>query len=192
MIVGYARVSSRGQSLDVQREKLRAVPCDKIYEEKRSGRTLARPQLDACLDFVREGETLVVTRLDRLARSLVDLCAIVARLERQQVELRVLDQALDTSTPGGRLTFHILGAIAEFENELRRERQADGIAAAHRRGVRFGHAHRLTPVQVAQLRQARKDGLLIRQLMQRYGLSKASVYRYLALSQLAGEAEAAD
>jgi DNA invertase Pin-like site-specific DNA recombinase len=127
-----------------------------------------------------------------LARSTLDLCTIVRQLEQKQVELVVLDQHLDTSTPGGRLTFHIFAAVAQFETEIRAERQAEGIAAAQRRGVQFGHKHHLTPVQVTQLRQARQDGVLIRQLMQRYGLSKASVYRYLTQDQAHADAEAAD
>lgn len=96
------------------------------------------------------------------------------------MELVVLDQHLDTSTLGGRLTFHIFAAVTQFETEIRAERQAEGIAAAKRRGVQFGHKHHLTPVQIAQLRQARQHGVLIQQLMERYRLSKASVYRYLA------------
>jgi DNA invertase Pin-like site-specific DNA recombinase len=135
---------------------------------------------------------VLVTKLDRLARSTLDLCTIVRQLEQKQVELVVLDQHLDTSTPGGRLTFHIFAAVAQFETEIRAERQAEGIAAAKRRGVRFGHTHHLSAVQVAQLRQGRRDGQLIRQLMERFGLSKASVYRYLAQGQDASAALAAD
>jgi DNA invertase Pin-like site-specific DNA recombinase len=135
---------------------------------------------------------VLVTRLDRLARSTFDLCTIVDTLSKKQVELVVLDQQIDTSTPGGRLTFHVFAAVAQFETEIRAERQAEGIAAALHRGVRFGQKPHLTPVQVAQLRQGRRDGLLIRQLMQRYGLSRASVYRSLGQAQSDTEAEAAD
>ncbi len=191
---GYARVSSRGQSLAIQEARLLEVGCDPehLCREKRSGTTTAQPELQRLLDYVRQGDVVLVTQLDRLARSTLDLCTIVRQLEQKQVELVVLDQHLDTSTPGGRLTFHIFAAVAQFETEIRAERRAEGIAAAKRRGVQFGHKHHLTPVQIAQLRQARKDGLLIRQLMQRYGLSKASVYRYLAQDQAEMDAEAAD
>jgi DNA invertase Pin-like site-specific DNA recombinase len=134
---------------------------------------------------------VLVTRLDRLARSTLDLRKIVEVLNRKQVQLVVLDQNIDTSTPGGRLTFHIFAAVAQFETEIRAERQAEGIAAALHRGVHFGQKPHLNPVQVAQLHQGRKDGLLIRQLMQRYGLSRASVYRYLVQSPTE-DAEAAD
>ena len=113
--VGYARVSSVGQHLDVQREKLRH--CDKLFQETQSGTVGTRPQLRACLDYVREEDTLVVTRLDRLARSTFHLCQIADTLARKQVHLHVLDQHIDTSDATGRLLFYMLGAIAQFETE---------------------------------------------------------------------------
>ncbi|MEM9765301.1 MAG: recombinase family protein [Pseudomonadota bacterium] len=180
--VGYARVSSVGQSLDVQRAKL--SECDKLFEETRSGTDLhARPELKACLSYLREGDVLVVTRLDRLARSTLHLCQIAEALERKRVALRVLDQSIDTSDATGRLLFNMLGAIGQFETELRAERQMDGIARAKARGVAFGRKKRLTAGQVEDLRRARRDGALIRELMERYSLSKASVYRYLSTSE---------
>jgi DNA invertase Pin-like site-specific DNA recombinase len=176
-LIGYARVSSAGQSLDVQRDKLRH--CEKLFEEKKSGTSSQRPRLAACLEYVREGDTLVVTRLDRLARSTLHLCQIADELTRKGVNLRVLDQSIDTGDATGRLLFNMLGAIAQFETEIRAERQMDGIAKAKEQGVRFGAKAKLTTVQIAELRQKRADGALIRDLMAAYGLSKASVYRYL-------------
>ena len=176
-LVGYARVSSVGQSLAVQLDKLQ--PCDKIFQEKTSGAGGRRPQLDACLEYVREGDTLVITRLDRLARSTLHLCQIAAELHRKQVHLQVLDQHIDTSDATGRLLFHMLGAIAQFETELRAERQMDGIQKARERGVHLGRQKRLTSQQSAALRQQRAQGVLIKTLMREYHLSKASVYRYL-------------
>ena len=181
--IGYARVSSVGQSLDVQLEKL--VGCKKVYHEKVSA-SGTRPQLDACLDYLRDGDTLVVTRLDRLARSTLDLCRIAEQLKREGVDLHVIDQNIDTCDATGRLLFHMLGAVAQFETEIRAERQADGIRKARARGVRLGPAHKLSADQVAELRQRREGGALIRTLMQDYGLSKASVYRYLAPAKDAG------
>ena len=175
--VGYARVSSVGQSLDVQREKLQH--CDKLFQETHSGTAGTRPQLHACLDYVREEDTLVVTRLDRLARSTFHLCQIAETLARKQVHLHVLDQHIDTSDATGRLLFHMLGAIAQFETELRAERQMDGINKAKARGVHFGRTKTLTPHQSATLRARRAQGVRIKTLMQDYHLSKASVYRYL-------------
>jgi DNA invertase Pin-like site-specific DNA recombinase len=135
--------------------------------------------LDACLEYVREGDTLIVTRLDRLARSTLHLCQIAAELERKQVNLQVLDQSINTGDATGRLLFHMLGAIAQFETEIRAERQSDGIQKAKAQGVRFGQAKKLTPLQIAELQKRRKQGTLIRTLMKEYSLSKATIYRYL-------------
>ena len=120
-LVGYARVSSVGQSLDVQLDKLRH--CDKVFQEKKSGASGKRPRFEDCLEYVREGDTLVVTRLDRLARSTLHLCQIAEELTRKRVNLQVLDQHIDASDATGRLLFNMLGAIAQFETEIRSERQ---------------------------------------------------------------------
>jgi DNA invertase Pin-like site-specific DNA recombinase len=176
-LVGYARVSSVGQSLDGQLDKL--GHCDKVFQEKKSGASGQRPRLNDCLEYVREGDTLVVTRLDRLARSTVHLFQIADELARKEVNLQVLDQNIDTSDATGRLLFNMLGAIAQFETELRAERQMDGIQKAKKRGIRFGPKKRLTEEQTAELRRRREHGALIKTLMQDYGLSKVSVYRYL-------------
>jgi DNA invertase Pin-like site-specific DNA recombinase len=176
--IGYARVSSVGQSLEVQLDKL--AHCDKIYQEKRSGASSKRPQMEACLEYVREGDTLVVTRLDRLARSTFHLCQIAEELRRKQVHLQVLDQHIHTNDATGRLLFHMLGAIAQFETELRAERQIDGIERAKARGVRFGRHKCLTPQQIAELCDRRQQGILIGTLMYDYRISKATVYRYLS------------
>ena len=179
-IIGYARVSSIGQNLEVQQEKLAAYGCDKVYEEKVSGTTANRIQLQAVLDYVRSGDTLVITKLDRLARSTFHLTQIADRLQTSGVELVVLDQNIDTSTPTGRLTFQILSVIAEFETEIRKERQIEGIAKAQANGVQFGRRAKITPLQIVELRNKRAEGLLIKELMSEFGLSKASVYRYLS------------
>jgi DNA invertase Pin-like site-specific DNA recombinase len=176
--IGYARVSSVGQSLEVQQEKLKH--CDKIFEEKHTGSSDKRPRLQACLEYVREGDTLVVTRLDRLARSTLHLCQIAAQLKGKGVELQVLDQAINTADATGRLLFNMLGAIAQFETEIRAARQLDGIQHARARGVAFGRRKNLTEQQSAELRARRRAGATIRVLMREYGLSKATVYRYLA------------
>jgi DNA invertase Pin-like site-specific DNA recombinase len=191
--VGYARVSTLEQHLDVQLAKLTEAGCDPIFQEKRSGTDDKRPVLAECLRYVRSGEALVITRLDRLARSLHHLCTIARSLEQRRVHLVVLDQQIDTSTPSGELHFHMLGAIAQFENRLRHERQMEGIAAAKVRGVQFGRQPALTPAQVVELHQRRAEGVLIKTLMQDYHLSKAALYRYLAQHQPSqAEAEAAD
>ena len=149
--VGYARVSSVGQSLDVQREKL--SDCDKLFEEKRSGTTNARPQLKQCLNSVREGDQLIVTRIDRLARSTLHLCQIAETLSGKGVDLVVIDQNIDTSDATGRLLFTMLGAIGQFETEIRAERQMDGIKKAKDLGVQFGKRPALTNEQIVELRK---------------------------------------
>lgn len=176
-LVGYARVSSVGQSLDVQLEKL--SKCDKIFKEKESGASGGRPRLKACLEYVREGDVLVVTRLDRLARSTLHLCKIGENLQRKKAHLHVLDQNIDTSSATGRLLFNMLGAIAQFETEIRAERQMDGIKKAKQKGVKFGRQKSLTQPQLEELQKQRREGKLIKELMKDFNLSKASVYRYL-------------
>ena len=176
-LVGYARVSSVGQSLEVQLDKLRH--CDKVFQEKKSGASDKRPRLKACLEYVREGDVLAVTRLDRLARSTLHLCQIAEELKDKKVALQVLDQNINTGDATGRLLFNMLGAIAQFETEIRAERQMDGIQKAKERGIEFGRKKKLSIKEHHELRRKRQRGELIKQLMKDYGLSKASVYRYL-------------
>lgn len=177
-LVGYARVSSVGQTLDVQLDKLKH--CHKVFQEKLSATSAKRSKLRACLEYVREGDTLVITRLDRLARSTLDLCQIALELERKQVNLQVLDQNISTCDATGRLLFNMLGAIAQFETEIRAERQMDGIKKAKQHGVKFGRTSSLTFQQISELQKRRKQGVLIKTLMKDYNLSKSSLYRYLS------------
>ena len=176
-MVGYARVSSAGQTLDVQLDKLKT--CDKVFKERKTGTSSKRPRLKVCLEYVREGDTLVVTRLDRLARSTLHLCQVADQLQGKGVNLKVIDQLIDTSDATGRLLFNMLGVIAQFETEIRAERQMDGIRSAKARGVHLGRQKNLTEEQCLELLHKRKQGTLIKTLMKEYSLSKASVYRYL-------------
>ncbi|MFC6634026.1 recombinase family protein [Microbulbifer taiwanensis] len=178
-IVGYARVSTTGQSLDVQLDKLNAHGCERIFKDKLSGTTAQRPQLQECLRYLRDGDTLVCTKLDRLARSTLHLHQIADDLQSRGVEFVVIDQAIDTSTSTGKLMFGVLGAIAEFETALRHERQIEGIEKAKANGVRFGPKTLLDDSQIKELKAKRDSGALIRDLMKHYRLSKATVYRYL-------------
>ena len=179
-VVGYARVSSVGQSLEVQQEKLVSYGVDKLFAEKLSGTTAARPELKSCLDYVREGDVLVITKLDRLARSTLHLHKIVNDLNDRGVGFKVLDQSIDTTTKEGRLLFSILASLAEFETELRAERTNEGRIAAVERGVKFGAKPKLTKNQIAEMIQKRSQGVLIKDLMSEYKLSKASVYRLMS------------
>jgi DNA invertase Pin-like site-specific DNA recombinase len=179
--VGYARVSSTGQDLGVQLEKLKS--CNKIFKEKRSGVDTGRPELKRCLDYLREGDTLLVTKLDRLARSTSDLYSIVSKLAEKGVEFKVLDDsAIDTSSRTGKLVMGILALIAEFENDIRRERQMDGIKKAHERGIRFGRKPLLVSETIEKVKKLRKAGKTVPEIMRHTSLSKASVYRALSVS----------
>ena len=183
MLVGYARVSSVGQSLELQRGQLQAAGCEKLFEEKRSGRTAAdRPQLQAALEFVREGDTLVVTRLDRLARSITDLRQMVDGLAAKGVGFRCLQQgALDTTRSDGKLLLNILGSFAEFEADIRRERQMEGIAKAKAAGIYKG---RKPSVDVARVRELREAGMGPSAIAKELKVGRTSVYRALGSDSL--------
>ena len=178
--IGYARVSSTSQSLEIQQEKLNNFGAGIIFEEKKSGTsTIKRLELQSCLKHLRKGDSLVITKLDRLARSVTDLSKIVEELTNKDVDLVVLDQNIDTSTPYGKLTFHLLGAFAEFENDLRRERQSEGIKKALSNGVKFGRNKSLSDEQTKELQADRANNIKITDLMAKYQLSRKSIYRYL-------------
>ena len=177
--VGYARVSSTGQDLAVQLEKL--AGCDKVFKEKRSGVDTGRPELKRCLEYLREGDTLLVSKIDRLARSTSDLYRIVSQLADKGVSFKVIDDpSIDTSSRTGKLIMGILALIAEFENDIRRERQMDGIKKARERGTRFGRKPLLVPETIQQVRKLRKSGKTVPEIMRQTSLSKASVYRALS------------
>lgn len=176
MLVGYARVSSVGQSLDIQLAALTDAGCEKVFAEKKSGTTASsRHELGECLDFVRHGDTLVVTRLDRLARSVADLFAIIERLQKSGVGFRCLQQAgVDTDSSTGRLMLAVLGAVAAFESDIRRERQMEGIARAKAAGVYKG---RKPSVDVAKVRELYAAGTRPTAIATQLGIGRASVYR---------------
>lgn len=179
MLVGYARVSSTGQSLDVQQEALAAAGCDKVFSEKRSGLSAVnRDQLAECIDFVRDGDTFVVTRLDRLARSVDDLRAIVNKLTAKGVTFRCIEQGgADTDSSSGKLLLGMLGLIAEFEADIRKERQMEGIAKAKERGVYKG---RKPSVDRDRVREMKAGGMGATAIADEMGIGRASVYRALA------------
>ena len=180
MRVGYARVSTVGQKLDVQLDRL--SDCDRIFKEKASAATTEkRPILKEALDFVRVGDVFVVTKLDRLARSVVELSNIVQFLEHKDVDLIVLDQGIDTTTIYGRLQLNILGAIGEFERGLIRERSMEGRMRAIAKGVRFGVRAKMSDEEIAEMvRMFETDELSKQDIAEVYGISKSSVYRLYA------------
>jgi DNA invertase Pin-like site-specific DNA recombinase len=178
LLVGYARVSSVGQSLDVQLEALEAAGCDKIFAEKRSGVSRReRTELADALSFVREGDTFVVTRLDRLARSASDLHVIVKQLAIKGVSFSCIQQpGLDTASSTGKLLLGVLASIAEFEADIRRERQREGIERAKAAGVYRG---RKPSVDVRAVRELRSKGVGATEIAKQLGIGRASVYRAL-------------
>lgn len=175
-IIGYGRVSSTGQSLEVQLEQLRAAGCEKIFAEKRSGTTRdGRDELEACLDWVREGDVLCVTRLDRLARSMVDLRSIVDALQAKGVGFRAIQQgSIDTTKAEGKLLLNLLASFAEFETDLRKSRQAEGISKAKEKGRYKGRPSTISAADVARLKA---DGLGATAIARTLGIGRASVYR---------------
>jgi DNA invertase Pin-like site-specific DNA recombinase len=178
-LYGYARVSTVEQDLSIQIARLKQAGCARIYHEKRNGSDKTRPQLTACLKALHAGDTLVITRIDRLARSMLHLCNLAADFAARGVHLKVLEQVIDTTSPTGKLQFHRLAAFAEFEKDLHKERQREGIARAKARGLYKGKSHTLGRSQIKALIAQRAAGVPIRELMRTFRLSKASVYRYL-------------
>ena len=175
---GYARVSTLEQDLTVQRQTLRSAGCSVIRAEKASGsRRDGRTELQVLLDFVQPGDTLVVTRIDRLARSLKDLQDIVHELKNRGVALRATEQPVDTGTAAGKAFLDMLGVFAEFETNLRRERQLEGIAQAKARGVYRGRKPSIDMAEIRRLRD--QDGLGATAIARRLGIGRASVYRAL-------------
>lgn len=177
-VVGYARVSSVGQALDVQEAALLGAGCDKVFAEKRSGTTQeGREELRRALEYVREGDTFVVTRIDRLARSVTDLSEVVAALTEKGVSFRALQQGeFDTTAATGRLFLTMLGAFAEFETSLRRERQMEGIAKAKAEGRYKG---RPVTVDKDAIRRMRGEGVKPTQIAQKLGVARSTVYEAL-------------
>ncbi len=177
-LYGYARVSTIDQDLAVQRAALKAAGCDIIRAEKASGaRRDGRSELQILLDFLRQGDTLVVTRIDRLARSVKDLQDIMHELKAKGVALKATEQPVDTATAAGKAFLDMLGVFAEFETNLRRERQLEGIAAAKARGVYKGRKPTIDTAEVRRLKEEEKLGPA--GIARRLGIGRASVYRVL-------------
>jgi DNA invertase Pin-like site-specific DNA recombinase len=176
-VYGYARVSSVDQDLTIQHNALTLAGCQAIRSEKITGTTTeGRTELEATLAFLREGDVLVVTRIDRLARSLVDLCNIVRDLQARKITLRATEQPIDTSSAAGRCFLQMLGVFAEFETNIRRERQLEGIAKAKAEGKYKG---RKPSVDVAEVRRLKSEGVGVSDIAGQLGISRMSVYRAL-------------
>ncbi len=185
MLVGYARVSTVEQTLALQEDALRAAGCDTIFTDTSSGAKADRPGLGEALAYLRPGDALAVWRLDRLGRSLPALIATLTDMEERGIGFRSLTEQLDTTTSGGKLIFHVFGALAEFERDLIRERTRAGLAAARARGRRGGRPKKLgTPTRVA-LAQALYDDRThsVAEICRTLGISRATLYRAVAVTR---------
>lgn len=184
--IGYARVSTRDQHPEAQHDALRAAGCEQVFVDRASGKLARRPELDQALLVVRDGDQLVVTKLDRLGRSLEHLIELARTLQQRGVDLVVLDQGVDTSTAVGRMFFQVLGAIAEFEASLLSERTKDGLEAARARGRTGGQKPKLGARQAHLARlmyeETGADGrrrYTVAQIAAEFGVSRPTIYRYL-------------
>lgn len=183
--IGYARVSSAGQNLSRQFQQLEDFGCEKVFQEKLTGGNKERPQLQAALDYAREGDVFVCTSMDRLARSLPDLYSIATELTNKGVGVHFLKEVQTysrESTAIAKLMLGLLGSIAEFERALIRERQAEGIARAKERGIYQGRKPTLGEEQIISLRELVQAGVSKSEVARRFGISRTSVYRYLGIT----------
>jgi DNA invertase Pin-like site-specific DNA recombinase len=180
MRIGYARVSRQDQKLEPQRDALLADGCERIFEEKISSREAERGALQEAFDYCREGDVLVVARLDRLGRSLRELIDLVGELEERGVGFRSLKESLDTTTAGGRLIFHVFGALAEFEREIIRERTMAGLESARARGRHGGRPRALDESKAKLARRFKEEGdHSVKEICAMLGVGRSTLYRYL-------------
>lgn len=180
LLIGYARVSTHDQNLDLQKDALIQAGCKRIFTDVVSGATSSRSGLDEALDYVREGDTLVVWKLDRLGRSLKHLIETINILNEEGIAFRSLQENMDTSTSGGKLIFHVFGALAEFEREMIQERTQAGLSAARARGRLGGRPKVMDTTQVSMAKSLMKDpNYSTKDICNTLGVSRATLYRYL-------------
>jgi DNA invertase Pin-like site-specific DNA recombinase len=180
--IGYARVSTDDQHLDLQRDALQQAGCRVIYEEVASGKNTARPELEQCRRALRAGDTLVVWRLDRLGRSLPDLVQVVTELEQCGVEFESLTERIETGSAAGKLIFHVFAALADFERGLIRERTQAGLAAARARGRTGGRKPKLTDKDVREIKALLGDpDIQVAEVARRYGVSRTTLYKHVGV-----------
>lgn len=180
MFVGYARVSTRDQNPGLQIEALEAAGCERVFMEKASGANRDRPELDAALNYLRAGDTLVVWKLDRLARTVRQLVETAEDLQKREIGLKVLTQQIDTTTPGGRLVFHVFAAVAEFERELSLERTHAGLATARALGRRGGRKPSLSQAQIKRAKAMLADpAISVADVAEQMGVTISTLYRHI-------------
>lgn len=178
--IGYARVSTKSQNDDSQVDELNAYGCDRVFVDHGvSGKLAARPQLDAALEYMREGDVFVITRMSRAMRSLRHMLELADTLNKRGIGLVVIKQAIDTTTPHGRLVFHLLASIDEFQRELIIEGTREGLDAARARGRIGGAKAKLNQAQAVEVRKLFAEGRRPREIMELFGISRATLYRYV-------------
>jgi DNA invertase Pin-like site-specific DNA recombinase len=187
MRVGYARVSTTDQNLDLQLDQLRQAKCEKFYTDTISGAKTARPGLDAALAYLRATDTLVVWKLDRLGRSLQHLIETVNALQERDIGFMSLTEQIDTTTPGVKLIFHMFGALAEFERDLIRERTQAGLQAARARGRKGGRPHKLSAKRAETAQKLYDSGeMSVDEICSSMGIGRTTLYRYITPKKQAG------
>ena len=176
MIIGYARVSTQDQNSEFQVDALEKAGCEQIFQEKVTGKLRERPELSQCLRMLRPGDVLVVWKLDRLARSLKDLVEIVQDLQDRGVGFKSLTESIDTTSSGGRLVFHIFGALAEFERDLIRERTMAGLQAARARGRKGGRKPAMSETDIKKAAAMLSDpGITKKEVAEHFGVSRTTL-----------------
>jgi DNA invertase Pin-like site-specific DNA recombinase len=187
--IGYARVSTDDQNLNLQRDALTRSGCDTIYEETVSGKSAERVELEHCRKALRSGDILVVWRLDRLGRSLSDLVKIIGELEQETISFESLCEKIDTSSASGKLQFHVFAALAEFERNLIRERTMAGLSAARARGRVGGRRHKLNEKQIREIKTLLNDPeAQVQDIAKRYGVSRTTLYKRVGVVKIQTQA----
>jgi DNA invertase Pin-like site-specific DNA recombinase len=182
MLIGYARVSTQDQNPDLQREALNKAGCEKVLEDKASGTRSERPALTKALEMLREGDTLVVWKLDRLGRSVKQLVDLVGKLHKQGIQFKSLTDAIDTGSPSGRSFYHVMSRLAEMERELTVERTRAGLEIARRLGRKGGRKRQMTDSKIASAKKLLAGGVPPREVARNLGVSVPTLYRWVPAS----------
>mgnify|MGYP003477831737 FL=1 len=182
MLIGYARVSTQDQNLDLQSEALTKAGCEKIFNDKISGSRAERPGLTKALEMLREGDTLVVWKLDRLGRSVKNLVDLVGELHQQGIQFKSLTDAIDTGTPSGRFFFHVMASLAEMERELTVERTRAGLEVARQLGRKGGRRRQMTESKIESAKRLLANGVPPRDVAMNLGVSVPTLYRWIPAS----------
>lgn len=183
MLIGYARVSTQDQNLELQREALTKAGCERIFEDRASGSRADREGLARAIDMLRSGDTLVVWKLDRLGRSVKQLVDLVGDLQKRGVQFKSLTDAIDTSTPSGRFFFHVMASLAEMERELIVERTRAGLEAARKLGRKGGRRPKMTAGKIESARRLLETGMTAKDVARSLGVSVPTLYRWLPASK---------